>query len=113
MSLLEVLARVQLADGPSSQLVGASDGARQPAAFAALLRQEAQSFPWGTTLSVITGTEGQALLDTLLYLRRAGFAVTLILVQPARATARVRAYAKQLAIPVHRVWREGDLGALQ
>ena len=96
MSLLEVLARVQMTEGTS---------------FAELLRHESVRLPWGATLAVITGRESAALFDTLVYLRRAGFAVALILIQPARASAELQQRADLLGVPIHRAWREQDLEA--
>ncbi len=64
---------------------------------------------WGATLTVITGRESEALFDTLVYLRRAGFAVALILVQSGRPSAELRKRSDLLNLPIHRVWREQDL----
>jgi uncharacterized protein (DUF58 family) len=94
MSLLEVLARVQVTSGTS---------------FVDLLRRESIKLSWGTTLSVITGRESEEMFDTLAYLRRAGFAVSLILVQPARPSAKLQQRADVLGVLVFRVWRERDL----
>ena len=94
MSLLEVLARVQIT---------------AEASFANLLRRESVNLPWGATLAVITGRESETLFDTLDYLRRAGFAVTLILVQPARPPHELQEQADLLGVPVHRIWTDRDL----
>jgi uncharacterized protein (DUF58 family) len=94
MSLLEVLARAQVASGTS---------------FVDLLRRESMKLSWGTTLSVITGRESEGLFDTLAYLRRAGFAVALILIQSARPSVELQKQADLLGVPIHRVWRERDL----
>ena len=94
MTLLEVLARVQTASEMS---------------FVDLLRRESLKLSWGATLSVITGRESEVLFDTLVYLRRAGFAVVLILVQPARPSAELQKRADLLGVPVRRVWHERDL----
>lgn len=94
MSLLEVLARVQVARG---------------APFVDLLRRVSVKLAWGATLTVITGRESEALFDTLLYLRRSGFAVALVLVQPGRPSVELRKRSDLLSLPVHRVWREVDL----
>jgi uncharacterized protein (DUF58 family) len=94
MSLLEVLARVQIATESS---------------FVDLLRRESVKLSWGATLSVITGRESEELFDTLVYLRRAGFAVALVLVQPAPPSAELQKRADLLGVPIHRVWRERDL----
>jgi uncharacterized protein (DUF58 family) len=94
MSLLEVLARVRITSG---------------APFMDLLRRESVNLSWGATLTVITGRESEALFDTLVYLRRAGFAVALILVQPARLSAQLQKRGHLLGVPIHRIWRERDL----
>jgi uncharacterized protein (DUF58 family) len=94
MSLLEVLARVQVTSG---------------APFAELLRRASVDLAWGATITVITGRENEVLFDTLVYLRRAGFAVALILVQSGRPSAELRKRSDLLNFPIHRVWREQDL----
>ncbi len=94
MSLLEVLARVQVTSA---------------APFVELLRRETVNLSWGGTLAIITGRESEAMFDVLVYLRRAGFAVALILVQPGRPSARWQEWANVLGVPVHRVWHEHDL----
>jgi uncharacterized protein (DUF58 family) len=94
MSLLEVLARVQVAS---------------EAPFADLLRRQSVDLAWGATLSVITGRESDALLDTLVYLKRTGYAVALILIQPGRPRADLHAQASLLGVPIHRVWHDRDL----
>jgi uncharacterized protein (DUF58 family) len=94
MSLLEVLARVRITSGVP---------------FVDLLRRESVNLSWGATLTVITGRESEALFDTLVYLRRAGFAVALILVQPARLSAELQKRGNLLGVPIHRIWRERDL----
>ena len=96
MGLLEVLARVQAA--PAT-------------AFAKLLRHESVNLTWGATIVAITGGENAALYDTLLSLRRSGFAVALVLVQPSRPADELPERADALDIPVHRVWQEQDLEA--
>ncbi|MGA9348606.1 MAG: DUF58 domain-containing protein [Anaerolineae bacterium] len=98
MSLLEVLARVQITSATP---------------FADLLRQEGVNLSWGATLAVITGRESEELFDTLVYLRRAGFAVALILVQSARPSAELQKRADLLGVPIHRVWSERDLETWQ
>jgi len=96
MRLLEVLARVQLTAGTS---------------FADVLRRESVNLSWGATLTVITGRESEALFDMLVYLQRAGFAVALIIVQPAHPSAALQERADLLGVPVHRVWAEQELEA--
>ena len=126
MSLLEVLARIQLATETPPPYKGEQSGTfpykgkrsgtlpyegKQGGTFADLLRRESVNLTWGATLAVITGRESQALLDTLVYLKRAGFAVALILVQPARPTPALQGRADLFGVPVHRVWTERELEA--
>ena len=83
--------------------------------------------PWGSTIIVISGTETDAVYDTLLYLRQQGFAVALVLVMPAQAPGGLRAGpaseprlpaseprlpASEPRLPVYRVWREDELETL-
>lgn len=96
MNLLEVLARVQVTSDTF---------------FAEFLRRESVRLPWGATLAVITGRESEALLDALVHLRYAGFAVALILVQPGCPSPELKARADLLAMPIYRVWAERDLEA--
>ena len=98
ISLLEILARAQVALGTS---------------FAELLRRASVNLTWGATLTVITGRESEVLFDTLVYLQRAGFAVALVLVQPGRPSAELKKRDGLLNVPIHRVWRESDLEAWQ
>lgn len=94
MNLLEVLARIQVTtDVP----------------FAQLVRHETVDLSWGSTVTVITGSERSNLFDTLLQLRRSGFAPTLILVQPGRTSEDLRKRSELLNVPVHRFWDERDL----
>ncbi len=96
MSLLEVLARAQMTE-------------QAPLAFADFLRQQSVTLSWGCTIVVITGRETQDLLDTLLYLRRMGFAIALILVMPLPTEQTLEQRAELLKIPVYYVWREEEL----
>jgi uncharacterized protein (DUF58 family) len=94
MGLLEVLARVQTA--PVTPFVD-------------LLRRESINLSWGATLVVISGRESEALFDTLIYLRRVGMVIALILVQPSHPSVELQKRADLLGIPIHRLWRERDL----
>ena len=94
MQVLEVLARVQMTQGTP---------------LAQLLRRGSADLSWGTTIVVITGRESTALFDNLVYLRRAGFVVSLVLVQPTRPSADLQRHADLANVPVHRVWHERDL----
>ncbi len=103
ISILEVLARVEATprDGRDDREVGD---------FADVLRRARAGLAWGTTLAVITGRETAELRSALLALERAGFVVALILVQPPVPVAGVPPSGP--GVPVHRVWRDEDLGRL-
>jgi uncharacterized protein (DUF58 family) len=96
MNLLEILARVEVGEATP---------------FPDLLRRESVQLSWGATLAVIAGRESEPLFDSLVYLRRAGFAVALILVQPTYPSADLRRRADMLGMPVHRIWSEQELEA--
>lgn len=80
--------------------------------LAELLRRESVSLSWGATLVIVTGRETEPLFDTLVHLRRAGFAVALILVQSARPSEQLRQRANLMGVAIHRVWRERDLRSM-
>jgi uncharacterized protein (DUF58 family) len=94
MRLMEVLARVQIS---------------QATPLHELLRRESVRMGWGSTLMVITGRESEALLEALVALRKAGFAVALLLVGPGRTPTPLRERAMAAGLSVHTVWRKRDL----
>ena len=94
MHVLEVLARVQMAQGVP---------------LAGLLRRGRVGLSWGSTVVVVTGKETTALFDNLVQLRRAGFAVSLVLVKPGRPSADLQQQAARVSVPVHRIWHEDDV----
>jgi uncharacterized protein (DUF58 family) len=96
MQILEVLARVEGTEG----LV-----------FFRSLQQEAVHLSWGTTVIIITSTVAEELLQTMLLLKRSGFRVTLILVQPATYIYPQTERGYELAIPIFKISREKDLEA--
>jgi uncharacterized protein (DUF58 family) len=95
MNMLEVLARVQVSSSTTP--------------FVDLLRRESVNLSWGSTLVLVTGRESEALFDTTVYLRRAGFVVALVLAQPARPSAELQRRADLLGVSIHRVWKDQDL----
>jgi uncharacterized protein (DUF58 family) len=97
MGVLEALARVQVSTGTS---------------LVDLLERDSARLSWGATIVVITGLETDNLYDALAYLRRAGFAVTLILIQPAQTPDSLQGLADTLDIQVNRIWREENLERL-
>lgn len=97
MSILEVLARAQIAPSPALS-------------FPDFLRQETTRLSWGATVIAISGTESDPLYETLAYLRSAGFAVALILVMPPASSDDHRQATGKL--PIYRLWREDNLETL-
>jgi uncharacterized protein (DUF58 family) len=97
MGVLEALARVQVSTGTS---------------LVDLLERDSARLSWGATIVVITGLETGSLYDSLAYLRKAGFAVTLILIQPAQTPESLQGLADTLDIQVNRIWREENLERL-
>jgi uncharacterized protein (DUF58 family) len=94
MHVLEVLARIQMAQGVP---------------LAGLLRRGRGGLSWGSTVVVITGKETTALFDNLVQLRQAGFAVSLVLVKPGRPSAGLQQQAARVSVPIHRIWHENDV----
>jgi uncharacterized protein (DUF58 family) len=91
LAVLEILARVQMTAG---------------ADFADAIRRESVRLPWGASVVAISGSTSEHLLATLLYLRRGGFAVSLVLVQPEGSPAVSTELAR---VPTHIVRRERDV----
>lgn len=94
--LLEVLARATTTSGVS---------------FTDLLRTASLELSWGGTLTIVTGRGDRGLLDTLVILRRASFALNVILVQPRQGFTELQSHAATVGIRVHQVWHEHDLEA--
>ena len=97
MSCLDLLARIQASN---------ADGMLP---FAALMRQASLGLSWGSTLVIVTGKEDEALMPTLIHLRRRGFWAALVLVDPGVHFDRTKARAQQIGVPAYRIVRERDL----
>jgi len=97
MSCLDLLARVQTAH------------ADKMSSFAELMRQASLGLAWGSTLIVVTSKEDQALMPTLIHLRRRGFLAVLVLVDRDADLNRTKARGQQFGVPVYRIVREQDL----
>jgi hypothetical protein len=82
-------------------------------AFVELLRRETVRLPWGTTLIVVTGRATDALFDALFQVRRAGFQVVLILVEPGADFAWVQRRARHFGFVAYQVASERDLDIWQ
>jgi uncharacterized protein (DUF58 family) len=92
--VLDVLARVKL-------------GEQVP--FADVLQQANLYLHWGGTAVVVTADADDALFDTLVRMKRSGFHVLLVLVDPRSPHAALRQRAQQVGIQAHQVWQESDL----
>jgi hypothetical protein len=96
MEILEVLARVEGSD---------------ESLFLARLRQEAVHLSWGTTIIIITSNESEELLKTTLFLKRSGFQVSLVFVQPEAYSYSPLRQVNQLGVPIFNIKREKDVEA--
>ena len=91
--LLDALARIQaLAGTPVDSLLTGAIG----------------RLSWGATIVVVTGAENEALRGALTRLRRAGFAVVVVVVSQV-SPYREGGALGGLGVPVHYVWRESDI----
>jgi uncharacterized protein (DUF58 family) len=97
MSLLEVLARVQ---------------ATPEGSLADLLRRESLALAWGSTLVAVTGSIDDELRETLLYLKRSGHAMALILVGPEHVRADRAREESVPGVPVHHVTSVRELAVV-
>ncbi len=94
MRILELLARVQAGKGPS---------------FVNLLRQTGLHLTWGGTGIVISPHADDQLFDSMLLLKRSGFHLVLILLDPREPFDGIRERAQQVGIRAYQVWEERDL----
>ncbi|NLG49461.1 MAG: DUF58 domain-containing protein [Chloroflexi bacterium] len=94
MHMLDVLARVQM-------------GEQIP--FNDLLRQARLHLTWGSTGIIITADADEPLFDNLLLMKRAGFHVILIVLDPRTAFANIKQRAQEVGIAAYEVWEERDL----
>ena len=97
MHVLDLLARVEVA--PEENALP----------FLDLLGRRSLGLPWGSTVVVITSREAEALLDTLLALRRRGLLVILVLTSLDHNFALTAQRAGQIGVQAHRIWSEGAL----
>nr|BAL57566.1 hypothetical conserved protein [uncultured Chloroflexota bacterium] len=94
--ILEVLARVQSAE--------------EEAPFLESIRQEAVHLAWGTTLIIITSHPSDDLVASILFLKRSGFPVSLVLVDPPRTRLQLQpGFKQELNFPVFKIRREEDI----
>jgi len=94
MDILGVLARVKAAE-------------QFP--FVDVVRQANLHLTWGGTGIVITGHADDALFENMLLMKRSGFHVLLVLVDPQTPFASLQQRAKEVGIRAHMIWQESDL----
>ena len=94
MNILGALARVKAAD-------------QFP--FSDLLRQAKLHLTWGGTAIIITGHADDTLFENMLLMKRSGFHVMLVLVDPQTPFVGIRERAKEVGIHAHMIWQESDL----
>ena len=94
MHILDVLARVQGVQG---------------APFEDTLRRARLHLSWGGTLIIITSHADDSLFDNMLLLKRSGYHVVMILVDPKAPFAHLKERAHQVGIAAYQVWQESDL----
>jgi uncharacterized protein (DUF58 family) len=94
--ILELLGRLELANA---------------GAFWPHVQSEVRRLPWGATLAFVIPSESEAVLDTVVMLKRSGFNVVLVYLDyPDRSLFdAAERRARGLGIPAHRVWREQDV----
>ena len=94
LGVLDILARIE---------------AREGADFPGMLLRQSINLPWGCTIVVVTPTDTGELLPRLVQLRRRGFSVRLILVDPQGPFAVTKRRAQQVGIQAYRITSERDL----
>ena len=94
MRILDILARIQLGEGAS---------------FNEVLRRARLQLTWGGTAIIISAHASEALFDIMVLMKRSGFHVTLVLVDPQRPFVNTRDRARQIGIRAYQVWQEKDL----
>jgi uncharacterized repeat protein (TIGR01451 family) len=90
MTILELLARVQVTGGDS---------------FTATLWNEARRLPWGSTVVAITGSETAGMREACLDVQRAGLLVSVIVV------SRDAVPVMSATVPLRRIWTTGDIAS--
>jgi len=92
--ILDTLARVQV----SNHL-----------AFVDVLRQASLHLTWGGTAIIITGHADDALFENMLLMKRSGYHVVFILLDPRSPFIGIQQRAQEVGIRAYQVWQESDL----
>ena len=96
MGILDILARVQLQD-------------RDQTRFADTLREATLQLSWGGVAVIITPHADDKLFDSMIAMKRAGFHVMLVLMDPRTPFVALKQRAGQIGVRAYQVWTEADL----
>jgi uncharacterized protein (DUF58 family) len=94
MAILDCLARVQVSE-------------QRP--FVDLLRAASLHLTWGGTAIIITPDADEALFENMLFMKRSGFHVVLIVLDPKTPFVVIQYRAQEVGIRAYQVWQESDL----
>jgi uncharacterized protein (DUF58 family) len=94
MRILDILARAQLS---------------RERPFVDVLRQASLRLTWGGTAIIVSSHADDPLFDHMVLMKRAGFHVILILVDPQTPFIRLQQRAMQVGVKSYQVWQERDL----
>jgi uncharacterized protein (DUF58 family) len=94
MGILGTLARIRVAE----QLP-----------FSELFQQANQQLTWGGTAIIITAHADNTLFENMLRMKRSGFHVMLVLLDPQTPFEGIRQRAKEVGVRAHMIWQESDL----
>ena len=94
MHILGILARVQLAEEQS---------------FGELVSRARLHMTWGSTGIIISAGADDALFGNMLLMKRSGFHVMLVVVDPKTSFLAIQQRAKDSGIVAYQIWRDEDL----
>ena len=94
MRILDVLARAGLC---------------KESPFAQVLEKASLQLTWGGTAIIISSHSDDNLFSNMVLMKRAGFHVVLVLVDPEKPFIQVQQQAVQVGIRAYQVWQERDL----
>jgi len=99
MEILDILARVQ--------------GIAEDHTFFETIRREAVHLSWGTTIIVITSVPSEELAHILLFLKRSGFQVALVIISPREMIYRQKREepVPNLNVPIFKIQNDKDIEA--
>ena len=94
MHILDILARIRASEG-------------RP--FADVLRQASLHMTWGGTGIIISSDADDVVFDNMILMKRSGFHVVLILVDPRTPFVGIQHRARDVGIRAYQIWQEKDL----